>query len=303
MIFSDPQPFEEALAFVARKQPLPMTLDSRQYRALPGALKRRAAFSSKVTSADFLQRMLDPIRRLNEGQTNLATARVDLKALRDALTVDGLEQDGRLNLILRTNEALAFGYGTKIRDLDPLGLQDYPAWKLVRFETRKEPRDWPGRWQTAAQASGDGRALRALLDSGEMIARKDSPIWSALGDSGLFADALDTDYPPFAFSSGMDRVEVSRDEAVAAGAMEPDEQVQPQEVEDFNETAEVSAEQFDRELQEALAELEDLEVADGVLQVKNSSTDSTDSTDYHGLIRNRLRQLHGLLTTDHFRHA
>jgi hypothetical protein len=54
-----------------------------------------------------------------------------------------------------------------------------------------------------------------------MIARKDSPVWAAISRFG-------NPIPPYDFNSGMDVLEINRDEAIALGVMTEDEQVQPQ---------------------------------------------------------------------------
>jgi hypothetical protein len=43
-----------------------------------------------------------------------------------------------------------------------------------------------------------------------MIAEKSSSVWGQLGSRDIFADAIGTDYPPFAFNSGMGWRQVSR---------------------------------------------------------------------------------------------
>ena len=50
-----------------------------------------------------------------------------------------------------------------------------------------------------------------------MIALKGHPIWEQLGSSANFNDALDVDYPPFAFRSGMWVRPVDRATCVALG--------------------------------------------------------------------------------------
>jgi phage I-like protein len=83
----------------------------------------------------------------------------------------------------------------------------FPAWELVRVEPSEVPRgssgkpndlSWPDRWRMAG-----GR-----LFSGRMIANKLDEIWSKLGDSDEFDDAVDSDVPPFAYNSGYGWMEV-----------------------------------------------------------------------------------------------
>ena len=104
----------------------------------------------------------------------------------------------------------------------------YPAWELVRYEERVEPRDWEQRWRLAAQVVGDARAAGALELHGRMAALKESDIWQALGDGeGGYTDTLGNPYPPFAFNSGMWCDDVSREEAEEMGLLESGQEARP----------------------------------------------------------------------------
>jgi hypothetical protein len=80
----------------------------------------------------------------------------------------------------------------------------------------KVSRDWPERWETAG---GE------LVDGDRMVAAKDDDLWNRLGDPDLFDDGLGNPYPPFAFSSGMDVADVTREEAERLGVIDPDQQI------------------------------------------------------------------------------
>ena len=97
----------------------------------------------------------------------------------------------------------------------------FPAWELVRYESRRVPRDWPARWKAAGDSVGWVGASR---DFGEMVALKNSPIWQALGDgAGGYKDTLGNPYPPFAFTSGMFWDGVRRDRCIALGLIGPND--------------------------------------------------------------------------------
>ena len=97
-----------------------------------------------------------------------------------------------------------------------------PAWELLRYGQRKVPRDWAARWKAAGDSVG---WIGAVRDFGRMVARKDSPIWQALGDgAGGYKDTLGNPFPPFAFSSGMAWAGVERDECEKLGIVAPGEQ-------------------------------------------------------------------------------
>lgn len=185
---------------------------------------------------------------------NPATARAALrKGLKDhgylpspddQGTLKDLSSDARLNLVIRTNVQLAQGAGQFVSgnaDQDTVDL--FPAWELVRFEDREIPRGeklekgaivpdpaegWPARFKAAAEDSGDEDALRVLQETGRMIALKASPLWDSLGSgAGGFDDTLDNPYPPFAFNSGMNWLELSRADCIKVGLIGETDKVEP----------------------------------------------------------------------------
>jgi hypothetical protein len=162
----------------------------------------------------------------------------------DKGTLKDLSSDARLNLVIRTNVQLAQGAGQFVSgnaDQDAVDL--FPAWELVRFEDREIPRGeklergaivpdpaegWPARFKAAADDSGDDDALRVLQETGRMIALKASPLWDSLGaGAGGFDDTLDNPYPPFAFNSGMNWLELSRADCLKVGLIDPEDKVEP----------------------------------------------------------------------------
>ena len=61
-----------------------------------------------------------------------------------------------------------------------------------------------------------------------MVALKSSGVWLALGDgAGGYSDTLGNPFPPFAYNSGYDVDEITREDAVALGLMSEDDEVQP----------------------------------------------------------------------------
>lgn len=237
LTFTTPIDFEDALDSRRVRALLPTSLNSAQLSALRRDLKERAFFSARVTNAEFLQKLdtmiaaiLQP-RQDATGATvgeNNASARVQLKEFLDEIGytpepdkeggIEDLSSDARLDLILDTNVEMAQGYGHFKQGQDEDVLLAFPAQELIRVSDAKEPRDWPERW---VRAGGH-------LYNGRMIARKDDEVWNKLGDPGIFNDGLGNPYPPFAFNSGMDVVDIARSEAIALGVMADDEFVVPQ---------------------------------------------------------------------------
>lgn len=125
----------------------------------------------------------------------------------DSKRIDDLASSIRLNLIVDTNSQIAHSLDQLKTASDPIQMELNPCWELVRDEPRKEPRNWAQRWFDAgARVNWQGVAR----NTDRMIARKDSPIWDALGSAD---DGLGNPYPPFAFGSGMGWEIVTKEEA------------------------------------------------------------------------------------------
>jgi hypothetical protein len=185
---------------------------------------------------------------------NPATARAELRqALKDQGfspdpadkgTIKDLSSDARIELVVKTNVQLAQGAGQFVQGNSNQDVVDaFPAWELLRYEDREVPRgekkqggvlvpdpanSWPTRFRAAAAQTGDDDAASVLESTGRMIARKDSPLWQALGDgAGGYEDTLSNPYPPFAFNSGMWTQDVSRAECIELGLIDDGDKVGP----------------------------------------------------------------------------
>ena len=235
MNFSAPTSFDAALAAAQARSLLPTTGTTDMLQKLKPAIKRRALWSATVDFIDPLQKLDDITKSILEGKTNRAEGRLEMKLLwralgyepdaADAGTLRDLASDKRINLQIDTLTGTARGYGHYATSRRPSMLDEYPAQELFRAEDRKDERDWNQRWMMAGGQ---------FYNMGRMIALKTDPVWERLGDSRMFPDALDNPYPPFAFNSGMNVLDISRDEAVALGLIDADEQLEPGTMEDFN---------------------------------------------------------------------
>ena len=248
MLLDEPLPFSEALDRLAQKRVLPTGLSSAELRReWPEALRRRSLFSARTTKAAILQEYQDKLAELLDGKTNIATARMELQQLIDALgytpehgfagdeerdippaergSLRDLGSRTRVDLVLTTNMRQMANYGFWKQGQSDFALFAYPCYELVRIYPREIPRglrltkgalehvageDWPSRWESV------GGSFYGL---GRMIARKDAEIWGRLGDSSIFRDALDTWLPPFAFNSGYGWREIDRAEAIKLGVI------------------------------------------------------------------------------------
>jgi hypothetical protein len=238
----------------------------------------RSWFSARVADVRLLDRMArvctnltspTAARAAGERLLNRAYAR---QALRDELRAMGWEptaqgvtpgslqdltSDGRLNLILDTNTALARGYGQWAAGQDPDVLDTWPAQELIReVDPEGEPRNWAARWQEAGGI---------LLEGGRMVALKNDPIWEGISAFGL-------PYPPFDYNSGMGLRDVGYREALDLGLLEPGQRVDPTPT-GFDQDVRAAAPEspgLQRELEEAFGDR--LEVRDGVLVLRGPTT-------------------------------
>jgi len=233
---------EQILKAAAQRGLMPTSLSSAELRQVARELRERALFSARCTSVDFISSLANVLDDYLAGNTNLGDARLRLiKSLRslgyDPATgfrghegkvdpaVKGSLRDlssaKRLNLILDTQKSLVYGAAEKKRGLDALDFE--PAWELMRLQGSDVPRGFrktaaglvrvPGAsWQERWTFCGG-----TLYDGDRMVALKTDPIWDMLGDSANFSDAMDVDYPPFAFNSGYNWVGVSRRECDELG--------------------------------------------------------------------------------------
>jgi hypothetical protein len=228
-------PFREALARLGGKRVLPTNLSSAEIRDLEAAVRERSFFSARTVLGDYLEEVKQLALDTVDGRLDPATFRLRAKEFlrrKDYApdetkrgSIEDLSSDRRLNLVIKTNVEMAQNYGHFRQGQVPEILDRWPAQELFRAESRREERDWAARWRLAGQMSGQPGWIST--PDGRMVALKNHPIWERLGSSELFDDGLDNPWPPFAFGSGMDVRDISREEAVQLGLMEPGTQVTP----------------------------------------------------------------------------
>jgi hypothetical protein len=278
MIASEVSPNVLAREAAAGRRVLGTTLRARELTALGADVRRLAVFSAQQANLEFVQEIADTLDELMLGPTAEretlraageaplqlsgpeATRR--LMKLADELELkprdpdqEGTIQDvrtfGRADLIVRTQQDIAAGFGRYVAENDESVLDAYPARELIRVTSPADPkreRNWKARWAAAGGRLYDGR----------MIAAKDSEVWQRLGDgAGGYGDALGNPFPPFAFNSGMDVEEVGREEAVALGVIQPRQTVRPDSL-TLADHAGLKTGRFDRALLATMADNPDL---------------------------------------------
>lgn len=254
-------PLTDAVAKISAKTPIGSILRSREWSAVPLALRERAQFSAGVQSARVLQTIQDrlaaELQNIRETLADGKTATFDRSSFIDRIRsiarqegltpVDQAIRGGlqditsipRLGLIHDIQKSQAQEFARWKLDQEEGALDLYPAQQLTRIEPRLRERDWPRRWAEAGAAVGWEGALRS-----PMIARKNSPIWAKLSRFG-------TPWPPFDFGSGMGLEDIDRDRAIQLGLITEDTDLTPS-AEPFNATLEASARGLSPRFQGAL---------------------------------------------------
>lgn len=223
-------------------------LGSAAWRRVPYAMREQAFFAARVEHGGVLSRMQGRIRSALDGTGPtmdsgrfLRDTRRDLErcgvrtmpaAGRATNSVRDIRSQARLKLIFETQVRQAEEYAKHKASMDPDLLDAAPGWRFARVHAVQEARPtayWSARWVEAWSAVGGKGALRD-----PMVALKTSPIWQALGGAGPFDNA----WPPYAYGSGMGRVDADRDEVERLGLLAPDEEIAPEDVPDMNETLE-----------------------------------------------------------------
>lgn len=245
MLLTSPVPFDAALARIRSKTAVATSLTTEQIAQIQIGLRERAFFSARVDDlrvAAAMQSRIDDALSLarRDGGAFMDRTRfiADMRGVLGAAPGDtgdltDITSARRLGLVYDFNIEDAMEYGRWLARQDPDILDAYPCNELVRVEYRVVPRgfkkgakgalievpeeSWPARWERAGGQFYDGR----------MIALKNDPIWIAISRFGR-------PWPPFDFMSGMGLADISRQESVEVGAIEPSTPAPaPQEL-DFN---------------------------------------------------------------------
>jgi hypothetical protein len=244
---TEPQRLDDIIDKLDAKTPVGSVMRTEQWLRVPQGLRDGAMFSASVTSVRYLQEIQSGIKAITErarsvnekGESYWTMDRsrliADLRGLGEQLGITHPESTGRpdgkirekdltdplsvarLKLVVNTQMEMGYGYGDWLTSQDPVVLNEWPCWELVRISPRVIHRDWLTRWREAGGTTHDGR----------MIAPKTSPVWVKISRFG-------NPYPPFDFNSGMGVEEIGRDEAEALGLIKAGHELQPV-VKDFQE--------------------------------------------------------------------
>lgn len=211
-------PWTETVSNFSSKTIIGSRLRSDEWAGVPVALREEAMFSSTIEDLRVLsamrEKILQGLEQARPGGTGMDGARfaADLRGLLGAPAGDSndiadITSTRRLKLIWDFQVASANAKAAYKADFDPNLLDMAPAYRLIRVESRRVPRDWYARWGEAGAAVGWEGASKT-----ELVALKWSPIWTALSRFGRPT-------PPFDFQSGMGWEDVDRAEAEALGLL------------------------------------------------------------------------------------
>ena len=197
------------------KIPLPVRMTSEQWARMSPELTVRSIFGALVDDLATLLKIRQQAAAILKGGASKTEARHAITDMLDAIgytpepgdegTIRDLSGTARQNLILETQTTQA---ASRAQAEAYRGSLAFPAYRLVRMGERTQPRDWPSRWRIAYGAVGGAGASAT-----EMVALTTSPIWAALSRWG-------SDYAPYDYNSGMDRIPVSWEEADTLGLMD-----------------------------------------------------------------------------------
>jgi hypothetical protein len=247
ILFAQPAPFLQAAQFREIQSILPTTLSSAELNGIAADILERAFFSARVSNAEQLQRLSDVIDSYIAGETDIATARLEIKNFLTSIayspqpneqgTIKDLSSDARINLQLEMNASFARGYGNWLQGQQPAILDRWPAQELYRAFNRQTHRQWSGQdnQEIIKGEPEEGRWVAAggQVFSGRMIALKNTQIWTEISRFGL-------PYPPFDFNSGMSIRDIDRGTAIQLGLIDRDTIITP-ETRNFNQDLQSTA--------------------------------------------------------------
>lgn len=193
--------------------------------------------------ADLLVALQKQVAEILAGRKDEATVMLELDQLLEVMeyraptgkenTIQDLASWARKRLVVKTNVEAAQGYGQYVSGLTGGALMAFPAWRVITARQAVVPRDWAERWVVSARRAHDNDAWRLYSQHGIMAALKSSGIWEALGNRGIWPDALGNPWSPFYFNSGKVVESVAFRQSVQWGLAKPGMKPQKAEVKPF----------------------------------------------------------------------
>jgi hypothetical protein len=187
----NPLPELDAAVIAKIRDILPTSMGTAEIRErIAAGILARSVFSARTTHAGYLSVMKELLGKLAAGDIGIADVRVTLLQTLQAIgytpeggfpedepgtvppavkgTLQDLSSFRRLDLIVRTQEALMAGAGEKARGSTPDRLEAAPCWELIRMVPVKDPRNYTGN-----EGSDDGPRARWIIAGGIVTTDED----------------------------------------------------------------------------------------------------------------------------------
>ncbi|HEY4415725.1 MAG TPA: ADP-ribosyltransferase, partial [Verrucomicrobiae bacterium] len=221
MEFIAPTPFVEAIKKLGDQQIVASSLSSSEWQDLPQELRDNAYFSSRVESAQFLQRSQDVLgdflagnRKTSDGgELMLATGSraAFVSQMQGFLEKEGVKRGGggltditsekRLGLIFNIKAQQSQDFAAWLQGMNPSVLNEFPAARFIRVKAVKEPRQSHEQYQ-------------------DQVYLKTDPIWWLVINKDFGVP-----YGPWGWGCGHDVEDVDRDETESLGLIKAGDKV------------------------------------------------------------------------------
>jgi hypothetical protein len=245
MQFITPIKFEDAIKKLGAKSPIGAKLSSREWSAVPVALRERAIWSATIESVRFAQDLKTNLNDFLEANRDPGTGALKVgsrakfiemmrrKAIaeglgpidpKDAGTIKDIRSERRLGLIFDINTKAAKAFGDRKQGLDPDVLNEFPGQRFIRVIDVAQER-------TAHQPY-----------EGQVFLKTDIKMFLRINTT------FGVPWGPYGFGCGHDTEDVDRDETDAIGLTRPGEIIRGAGDEDFNQHLKASVRNLDPEL-------------------------------------------------------
>lgn len=231
MPLTEPEPFQEALDKLNQRIPTGRPWDSSTWAAQETDVRERAFFSARVENVfflkraklfiqNFLTRAIDPNGKIKAGsmaqfveqlrafaiREGINTKRLGLPDVANEGDITDIRSEARLRLILRTNVATSYGYGSWRQGMEPVVLEAFPAARVVRNPGAKEPRP------------------RHVMEEGNVRLKTDREYWADYMNAREIGGFL-TPWPPYGYNSFIDQEDVPRADAIRLQLLEEEKPI------------------------------------------------------------------------------
>ena len=243
MQFVAPTKFTDAIAKLGARSPIGAQLSSREWSAVPVAIRERSMFSAHVESLRFMQGIKDTLtdflaaNRDENGLLKTGSRAQFIDQMRrlaiaqglgpldeaDIGTIKDITSEKRLGLIFDINAKAARSFGDRKQGMDEDVINEFPAQRFIRVIDVKEPRQSHEQFE-------DQVALKTDLNFWLRINEDFGVLWA-----------------PWGWGCGHDVEDVDRAESDALGLTQPSQRLAGGD-EDFNDHLQASVRNLDPEM-------------------------------------------------------